>query len=239
VTDSDADPSTTEAPDSLAEAEKELIRAEERAEAARARAAELRREAGSSEQSDATEDTAGAEAEPAASRLWRRWRWRLRRPTRKAVGVWTAIVLICASLAASGYIVWQHRALAQRRQHAEEFVAAAREEVTTLMSIDPAHAAENIQHTIDDTTGALKSQLEATSGYMTKNAQDAQVTTKATVQDVAVESMTDNSAVLLVVAKSDTINPDKSVRPSVFWRLSVNIDRDGDRLKMSKLDFVQ
>ena len=241
MTDSDADPSTTEAPDSLAAAEEELIRAEERAEAARARAAELRREAeaGSSEQSDATEDADVAEAEPAASRLRRRWRWRLRRPTRKAVGVGTAIVLICASLAASGYIVWQHRTLAQRQQHAEEFAAAAREEVATLMSIDPAHAAENVQHTIDDTTGALKSQLEATSGYMAKNAQDAQVTTKATVQDVAVESMTDNSAVLLVVAKSDTINPDKSVRPSVFWRLSVNIDRDGDRLKMSKLDFVQ
>ena len=241
MTDSDADPSTTEAPDSLAAAEEELMRAEERAEAARARAAELRQEAeaGSSEQSDATEDAAGAEAKPATSRLRRRWRRRLRRPTRKAVGVGTAIMLICASLAASGYIVWQHRTLVQQRQHAEEFAAAAREEVATLMSIDPAHAAENVQHTIDDTTGALKSQLEATSGYMAKNAQDAQVTTKATVQDVAVESMTDNSAVVLVVAKSDTINPDKSVRPSVFWRLSVNIDRDGDRLKMSKLDFVQ
>ena len=241
MTDSDADPSTTEAPDSLAAAEEELIRAEERAEAARARAAELRREAeaGSSEQSDATEDADGADAKPAASRSRRRWPWRLRRPTRKAVGVGTAIVLICASLAASGYIVWQHRTLVQQRQHAEEFAAAAREEVATLMSIDPAHAAENVQHTIDDTTGALKSQLEATSGYMAKNAQDAQVTTKATVQDVAVESMTDNSAVVLVVAKSDTINPDKSVRPPVFWRLSVNIDRDGDRLKMSKLDFVQ
>jgi len=241
VTDSDADPSTTEAPDSLAAAEEELIRAEERAEAARARAAELRREAeaGSNEQSNATEDTAGAEAKPAASRLRPRWRWRLRRPTRKAVGVGAAIVLICASFAASGYIVWQHRTLVQQRQHAEEFAAAAREEVATLMSIDPAHAAENLQHTIDDTTGALKSQLEATSSYMAKNTQDAQVTTKATVQDVAVESMTDNSAVVLVVAKSDTINPDKSVRPPVFWRLSVNIDRDGDRLKMSKLDFVQ
>ncbi len=241
MTDSDADPSTTEAPDSLAAAEEELIRAEERAEAARARAAELRREAeaGSSEQPEPTEDAAGADAKPAASRLRRRWPWRLRRPTRKAVGVGTAIMLICASFAASGYIVWQHRTLVQQRQHAEEFAAAAREEVATLMSIDPAHAAENLQHTIDDTTGALKSQLEATSSYMAKNAQDAQVTTKATVQDVAVESMTDNSAVVLVVAKSDTINPDKSVRPPVFWRLSVNIDRDGDRLKMSKLDFVQ
>ena len=241
MTDADADPSTTEAPDSLAAAEQELIRAEERAEAARARAAELRREAavGSSEQPEPTEDADVAEAKPAASRWRRRWRWRLRRPTRKAVGVGTAIVLICASLAAGGYIVWQHRTLVQQRQHAAEFAAAAQEEVATLMSIDPAHAVENLQHTIDDTTGALKSQLEATSSYMAKNAQEAQVSTKATVQDVAVESMTDHSAVVLVVAKSDTTNPDKSVRPPVFWRLSVNIDRDGDRLKMSKLDFVQ
>jgi Mce-associated membrane protein len=241
VTDSDADPSTIEAPDSLAEAEAELVRAEERAEAARVRAAELRREAeaDSSEQSDATEDAEADLARPAGWRSRRRWPWRLRLPTRKAVGVCAAIVLIAASLAASGYMVWQHRTLVQQRQHAEEFAAAAREEVATLMSIDPAHAAESIQHAIDDTTGALKSQLEATSSYMAKNAQDAQVTTKATVQDVAVESMTDNSAVVLVVTKSDTINPDKSVRPSVFWRLGVNLDRDGDRLKMSKLEFVQ
>lgn len=241
MTDSDADPSTTEAPDSLTKAEEELVRAEDRAEAARARATELRREAeaSSSEQSEPTENADVAESNPEASRLRRRWRWRLRRPTRKTMGVGAAIVVICASLAASGYIVWQHRTLVQQRQHAAEFAAAAREEVATLMSIDPAHAAENLQHTIDDTTGALKSQLEATSSYVVKNAQEAQVTTKATVQDVAVESMTDNSAVTLVVAKSDTINPDKSVRPPVFWRLSVNIDRDGDRLKMSKLDFVK
>ena len=205
-----------------------LARAEERAEAARARAAELRREA--------EVDSSG---KPRASRLRPRWPSRLRRPTRKAVGTGTAIVLICASLAASGYFVWQHRLLVQRQQHTAEFVAAAREEVAAMMSIDPAHAAENIQHTIDDATGLLKSQLRATSTYVVKNAQDARITTKATVEDVAVESMTDNSAVVLVVAKSDTINADKSKRPTVFWRLSVNIDRDGDRLKMSKIDFVK
>ena len=107
------------------------------------------------------------------------------------------------------------------------------------MSIDPDHAMENVQRTIDATTGALKSQLESTATYMVKDAQQAKVTTKATVEDVAVESMTDNSAVVLVVAKSDTTNPDKSKRPPVFWRLSVNIDGDGGQLKISKLDFVQ
>jgi len=150
-----------------------------------------------------------------------------------------AIALVVASLAGSAFIVWQHRELVQRRQLSAEYATAAQDEVATLMSIDPAHAAENLQHTIDDSTGALKSQLEATSSYMVKNAQDAHITTKATVTDVAVESMTDNSAVVLVVAKSDTVNADKSQRPPVFWRISVNIERDGDRLKMSKLDFVQ
>ena len=241
MTDSDGDPSVTEAQDSLAEAEEELVRAEERAEAARALAAELRREAeaSSSERSDATEDADVAEAKPAPLRSKRSWRRRLRRPTRKAVGAGLAIVLISVSLAASGYIVWQHRRLVQQRQHAAEFAAAAREGVATLMSIDPDHATESVQRTIDATTGALKSQLEATSSYMAKNAKDEQVTTKATVEDAAVESMTGNSAVVLVVAKSDTTNPDKSKRPSVFWRLSVNLERDGDQLKISKLDFVQ
>jgi Mce-associated membrane protein len=243
VTDSDADPSTTEATDSLAAAEEELARAEERAEAARARAAQLRREAesDSSDQPDATDDADDSDDDitPARWRRKPRWPWRLRRPNRKTVGVGAAIVIVCASLAASGYIVWQHHTLMQQRQRAAEFGAAAREEVATLMSIDPAHAVENIQHSIDDATGALKSQMEATSSYTAKRAQDAQVTTKATVEDVAVESMTANSAVVLVVAKSDTVNPDKSKRPTVFWRLSVNLDRDGDRLKMSKIDFVQ
>jgi Mce-associated membrane protein len=249
VTDSDADPAATEAPASLAEAEEELSRAEARAEAARARAAELRRqaEASSGDRSDDECDTAAvadadADADktvPAATRSRRWWPSRLRRPGRKAVGIAAAAVLISASLVATAYMAWQHFALVREHRHAAEYAAAARRGVEMMMSIDPDHAKENVQRTIDATTGALKSQLEATSSYMVKSAQDAKVTTKATVEDVAVESMTDNSAVVLAVAKSDTTNPDKSKRPPVFWRISVNIDRDGGQLKMSKLDFVQ
>jgi Mce-associated membrane protein len=242
VTDSDANPSTTEAPASLAEAEEELSRAEARAEAAHARAAELRRqaEAGSSDKTDTTavEETADETAQSAARS--RRWlRWRVRRPARKAVGAGAAIVLIAASLGAAVYMAWQHFTLVHENKRAAEFAAAAGQGVELMMSIDPDHAQENIQRLIDNTTGALQSQLRVTSTYLVKDAQDAKVTTKATVQDVAVESMTDNSAVVLVVSKSDTTNPDKSKRAPVFWRLSVNIDRDGSQLKMSKVDFVQ
>jgi Mce-associated membrane protein len=155
------------------------------------------------------------------------------------VGIGTAAVLIGVSLLATAYMTWQHLTLVHEHKRAAEFAAATRRGVELMMSIDPEHAKENVQRTIDVTTGPLKSQLEATSSYMVKSAQDAKVITKATVEDAAVESMTDSAAVVLVVAKSDTTNPDKSKRPPVFWRLSVNIDRDGGQLKMSKLDFVQ
>jgi Mce-associated membrane protein len=232
MTDSEADPATTEAPASLAEAEEELSRAEARAEAARARAAELRRQAEAS--SDDADET---EPPPVQSRRWRLWR--VPRARRKVVAIATATVLICASLLATAYMVWQHLSLVGEHRHAAEFAAAARRGVELMMSIDPDHAKENVQRTIDVTTGPLKSQLEATSSYMVKSAQDAKVITKAAVQDTSVESMTDNSAVVLVVVKSDTTNPDKSKRPTAFWRLSVNIDRDGGQLKISKVDFVQ
>ena len=225
MTDSDADPASTQASAALTEAEEEVSRAEARAEAARARAAELRRQV----KGDA-DDT-----EPAPAKSGR---WRVPRPGRKAAGIFAAIV-ISASGAASGYMVWQHLSLMREHRHAAQFAAAARHGVEMMMSIDPDHAKENVQRTIDNTTGALKSQLEATATYMVKSAQDAKVTTKAIAQDAAVESMTNNSAVVLVLAKSDTTNPDKSKRPSVFWRLSVNIDRDGGQLKISRVDFVQ
>ena len=232
MTDPDADPADTIAPASLAEAEEELARAEARAEVARARAAELRRQA---EAGSADAD----ETEPPPVQSRRRRLWRVRRLGRKAVAIATAAVLICVSLLATAYMVWQHLSLMREHRHAAVFAAAARSGVEMMMSIDPDHAKENVQRTIDNTTGALKSQLEATSSYMVKSAQDAKVTTKATAQDAAVESMTSNSAVVLVLAKSDTTNPDKSTRPPVFWRLSVSIDRDGGQLKISKMDFVQ
>lgn len=235
MTDSHDGPADTDAPTSLAEAEEEVKLAESRAEAARARAAELRRQA----EADPDE----IEPAPARSRPWRRWRrWhapRLPRPSRKWVGIGVASVLISGALAATGFMVWQHQALLREQRDATAFAAEAREGVATLLSIDPAHAMEGVQRSIDETTGSLKSQLQATASLLVQRAQEEKISTKASVQDVAIESMTAHSAVVLVLAKSDTTNPDKSQRPSVFWRISVNIDRDGDLLKISKLDFVQ
>jgi Mce-associated membrane protein len=247
--------SPSDLPNSLAEAEEEVARAEARAEVARARAMQLRREAeaDSGDQSDTIEDaeakdseTATAEdaedaedeIEPAPARA-RRWkpRW-VRRPARKTVGVGVGILLACASLAASGYMVWQDRTIVHKRQLAPEFAAAARQGVTALMSIDPNHAKEDIQRSINASTGDLKTQLEARSALMAQKAEESKVISRVTVEAVGVESVTDNSGVALVSAKSDVTNSDNSKRPPMLWRISVKIERDGGQLKMSGVDFL-
>jgi Mce-associated membrane protein len=241
ATDTGVDPETAEVSNSLTEAEEEAARAASRAKAARIHALELRRRAenSSSEQPGKTDNAEAIDTEPTATRSPRRQLRLVHRPSRKALGVSAATLLISASLATSGYMVWQHLTLVNERQRSAEFAAAARQGIVTLMSIDPNHAKEDVQRSIDNTTGQLKSQLQVTSTYLVKNAEDAKVTTKATVEDAAVESATANSAVVLVVTKSDTTNPDKTKRPPAWWRLSVDINRDGGQLKISKVEFVQ
>ena len=226
-----------ETPGSVTDAEDEVARAEARAEAARVRVARMRQAAGIA---DAVDDDAVPRAvkrratKPSRSR--RRW---LRSAAGQVVGASAAIVLACASLAASGYMVWQHHTVTHNRQLAAEFAAAARRGVTTLMSMDGQHAKEDIQRLIDSCTGTLRTQLEAQSGLMASKAEDSKVVSKGTVEAVAVESVSNNSGVVLVAAKTDVTNADNTKRPPAIWRLSVNLERDGGQLKMSKVDFLQ
>jgi Mce-associated membrane protein len=232
------------APVSEVDAGDEVAEAEARAEAARARLERLRRTAETGDVDDAaSRDADQRPAEPTRKRprLPRRPgrpRW-LRRPARKAIAVGVGAVLASAFLGASGYMVWQHYSAVHKRQLAAEFTAAARQGVTTLMSIDPDHAKESVQRMIDASTGDQKGQLSAMSVLIVNKAEESKVGSKVTVEAVAVESLSDNSGVVLVAAKTDPTGPDNAKPPPALFRLSVKMDRDGGQLKMSKVDFLQ
>ena len=230
-------------PKSETDSEHEVAEAEARAEAARARLARLRRTAKGGYADDGSESPA-AEQQPAKStrkrlRLLRpgRPRW-LRRPGRKTIAVGAGLVLASASLSASGYMLWQHHAAVHKRQLAAEFSAAARQGITAFMSIDPDHAKEDVQRMIDASTGDQKNTLSVLSTLIVQKAQDTKVGSKVTVEAVAVASESDNSGVVLVAVKTAPFGPDNVKPPPALFRLSVNMDRDGGQLKMSKVEFL-
>jgi len=224
------------------DAEDEVAKAEARAEAARTRLESLR---GAAEAGDSDDDAADVEQpatttrkRPRLLRRPRRSRW-LRRPGRKTVAAGIGIVLFSTSVAGTGYMLWQHHTAVHNRQLAAEFSAAGRQGITAFMSIDPAHAKEDVQRAIDASTGDQKNQLAVLSPLIVRKAEETKVGNKVTIEAVAVESLSDNSGVVLVAARTDPFGPDNGKPPPALFRLSVNIDRDGGQLKMSKVDFLR
>ena len=180
------------------------------------------------------EDTESAdgvcEEAPAAKPRRSRLRW-LRRPRWKALAVGVAIVCTCALVAASGYMAWHHRQALRHQQRAAEFAAAARQGVVALFSIDHNKAKEDVQRILDNSTGQFRDDFRHEADDFTRVAQESKVVTEGTVQATAVESMTDDSAVVLVAATSTVTNAAGAKQDPRPWRLSVSVARDGDQIK--------
>ncbi|WP_149440822.1 hypothetical protein [Mycolicibacterium sp. P1-5] len=245
-------------------AEAAAAAAEERAEVARARANELRRklevsrsealevseteteteaddnaEADENAEADDTEDAELAPAEdrdadvaPKKPRKKRSWA--------KIAAATVAILAIIGLLSVAGLMVWQHQKAEAQRHRTAEFSAAARQGVVNLMSMDFNQAKESVQRVIDDSTGKFKSNFEDGADDLIKAMQQSKVVTKVTVNDSAVESSDKDSATVLVAATSQRTGPDapKEDQQPRVWRVVVSLQRDGDQLKVSDVEFA-
>ena len=227
----------------------------EEAQAEEAVVEETDTEQAEDEETEAEETTPA----PARGRQLRPWRWMARRPEvdiapkaaplqaartwRRRLG-WKALAasvsVLCTIglLAAGGWMVWNHRQADAYHQRQVEFAAAARQSVVTLMTLDYTHARDDVQRVIDNTTGQFKQDFQSTADSFTHVAQDSKVITEATVNDTAVESMTDDSALVLVSATSRVTNAAGAKQEPRTWRLSVIMKRDGDQIKLAKAEFV-
>ncbi|PXW27931.1 UNVERIFIED_CONTAM: Mce-associated membrane protein [Williamsia faeni] len=184
-----------------------------------------------------TEDVALDEDTDKGPASHRRWT-RLRRPGKRAIATALAAVVIVAALGLSGYLAWQHREVTKSQDLEAEFDAAARQGVVTLTSLDFNQAAADVQRVLDNSTGAFLTEFQSRADDFTSVVEQSQVTTKGQVNASAVESMTDDSAVVLVAATSEVTNAAGAKEEPRSWRLSVTVNRvDGD-LKMSKVEFV-
>jgi Mce-associated membrane protein len=186
-----------------------------------------------SEDAEPAPDATEADAVPTKRR-------RLRRPGVKALTAAVAVLAIIGLLSVTGYLLLQHRDAEAKRHRTAEFSAAARQGVVNLMSMDFNQAKESVQRVIDDSTGKFKSNFQDGSEDLIKAMQQAKVVTKVTVNDAAVESMDKDSATVLVAATSQRVGPDapKEDQQPRVWRVVVSLQRDGDQLKVSDVEFA-
>ncbi|MDT5196790.1 MAG: Mce-associated rane protein [Mycobacterium sp.] len=165
-------------------------------------------------------------------------RRRLKRPGLKVLAAALVVVLSLGLLGASGWMIWQHRQTVAEQQRSAEFAAAARQGVVTLMSLNFSRAKEDVQRIIDNTTGDFKKDFEGQAGDFTKVAQDSKVITEATVNATAVQSMTRDTATVLIAVTTRVSNAASKEQAPRSWRLSVDVARDGGQIKLAKVEFV-
>jgi len=174
-----------------------------------------------------------AEAEPAGKRR----RWRAGRIL-KTLAAAIAIACTAALITLSVLMILNHRHQEADQQRRAQYAAAARQSVVTLMSLDFNKAKEDVQRIIDNSTGTFRDDFKNQADDFIKVTQESKVVTEVNVNTTAVESMTDDSAVVLVSASSRVTNAAGAKQEPRSWRLSVDVKRDGDQLKMSKVEFV-
>lgn len=194
-------------------------------------------------EADAAEaDRAAAEARARADRLHHDSgecvRPRIGKPRLRRIAGVAALLCTAVLLAVSGLMVKAQQDARAEGQLNAEFTAAARQAVVTLMSIDTKDPQGSVQRILDNSTGAFRDEFEGAADDFIRVAQDAKVTTKATATAAAVESMTPDSAVVLVSASSTVTNAEGAEEAPRNWRLLVDLQREGDQIKMSKVEFV-
>ena len=257
---SDADALLEEAEAEAAAAEAVADAAKARARAARlrreARAARLRREAlGVPEptddysddeyydgdydedyEEDYEEDHDEDYEEDYDERLTEQTGWRRRMPMIAAVA---AIVLIVCFAGASVYMVFQHRDNAQHHQREAAFVEGAKHGVLNMISLNYNKAKEDVQRVIDSSTGQFKDDFQRSANDFIAVVTQSKTITEGTVNAAAIESMEEDSAVVLVAATSQVTNaPAGKDEPPKVWRLKVTVAEVGGQYKMSKVEYV-
>ncbi|MBH0122004.1 hypothetical protein M1M07_14900 [Rhodococcus sp. HM1] len=223
----DRAPSSTDAESLLLaaeEAEAEAVAAE-----ARARAARLRRQARTAGSDDSGETTEAESTEAGSTGTGGR---------RRTLAAVAASAVICTAVVACAYMLRHHAGASDRDRRAAEFEAAARQGVVTLTTLDFDNADADVQRVLDNSTGEFHDDFRNRAQDFVDVIEQSNVATEGTVDAAAVESMTDDSAVVLVAATSKVTNAAGADQEPRVWRLSVTVTRDGDRLKMSKVEFV-
>ncbi|OBK83458.1 VirB8/TrbF family protein [Mycolicibacter sinensis] len=239
--------------DALTLAEAEAKAAEAAAELARARAELLKAQQGSEpessrkvelettpdvEASEGAEPDSGAEEgaveKPAeqprtSTGIWRRLRW---------VAATLAVLAIGGFLAVDVLMLSHHRDVAQRQHQLGEYAAAARQGVVTLMSLNYETVDDDVKAILDNSTGEFKKDFEAHAGDFAKVARESKTVTTIDTAVAGVESMSDNEAVVLVAATTKVTNTAGAKEEPRSWRLTVHLAREGDQVKMSKVDFA-
>jgi Mce-associated membrane protein len=155
---------------------------------------------------------------------------------RQALVVGLAVVTTLAALAGwLGFRAYESHSGDQQRNL---FLQVGRQGAINLTTIDWQHADTDVQRILSSATGTFFEDFSKRSRPFIDVVKQAQSTSAGTVTEAGVESVTGDSAQVLVAVSVKMSNIGAPEQEPRFWRMRINVQRVGGEAKISNVGFV-
>lgn len=149
-------------------------------------------------------------------------------------GVLIAVTL----LAGTGWLAWQDIQFRRAEAVREQMLAAGREGLLALTTIDHQQADQGVQRILDASTGGFRADFEQRAEGFKDAARKARSTSVGTVTEAAVESVEGDEGRVLVALNVMTSNRGVPEQQPKAWRTRVTVTRADGGFKVAAVEFV-
>ena len=156
------------------------------------------------------------------------------RPGASRVLVGGLIVLV----GLTGWLGWRDLHLRRAESVRAQMVAAAREGLLALTTIDHQQAEADVQRILDSSTGGFRDEFERRAEGFKDAARKAQSESVGTVTEAAAESVDGDRGEVLVAMTVMTSNRGVPEQQPKAWRTRVTVARDDGEFKVAAVEFV-
>jgi Mce-associated membrane protein len=145
------------------------------------------------------------------------------------------VVALVAVACWLGWGAYQANQVAERRA---EFLQAGRQGALNLTTVDWQHADADTQRILNSATGTFYDDFLKQSQPFIDVLKAAQARSEGTITVAGLESSSGNDAQVLVAVSVQISNAGAPVQDPRAWRMRISVQKVGDDVKMSKVEFV-
>lgn len=160
---------------------------------------------------------------------------RSRRPLVAAIAAGVIIVVLAVLGVLQVLSVRHHDDLDSRRRAA---IAAASDEVNTLLTLSKATSTQVLHRLLDGATAGFHDQLETQAKAFQQTIFKGKVVSTGSIASAGLASMRGDKALVVVAAKAAVRNASSAKPEARFYRLTVNVQEIGGHWLVAGLTFV-
>lgn len=149
-----------------------------------------------------------------------------------------AVLLVGAGAFAGTQLLRQPAQPSTAAPQWQPYVDYARQFAGWLTSLSSQSADSDIQRILDGSTGEFHDDFAKTRNDFLKTVVDSNVSTRGTVKNAALDSISGTRAQVLVAAAAEVTNTNGAKQEPRNWRLAMRVEQVGDTYKVSKVEFV-